>query len=206
MDEQKKIFIDLDGTLIDNTKRIYECYKKIVSDFCETPISEINFWKYRNICKNPTDFLKKAGHGFEWQEYNKFFLDVIENVEYLIYDTITESNVQKLMDCKQENIKLILLTARRNRENLIWQLRKLNIFDCFSEIINTSGVVKSEYMKEYIVNVYDKMVGDTLDDYDFAVSKKIEFVRVISNYQWNNEIEPYSTISNFYELSLEEKL
>ena len=54
------IFCDLDGTLLEDKKRHYECYKDIIIQYGGNPISKDEYWNGKRHKIRCDDLLKKS--------------------------------------------------------------------------------------------------------------------------------------------------
>ena len=171
------IGFDLDGTLLDSRCRHVELLKKILIEE-QLNIDLKNLIDFKSNGKNNVDFLVQSGLPLsKAQEIQKKWMDHIEDPEYLSLDVLYPYSIDllsKLSKCH----KLILLTARNNKEGVINQLKKLDISKFFDDIFiipsNPEVIInKGECLKNNHVSVY---YGDTKSDFIACSNTGIKFI------------------------------
>jgi len=184
----KKIFFDLDGTLIDSKKRLYVLFCDLTQ---QNKLSFDEYWdlKKAKVCHSS---ILKDYFGFSElliKNFNDEWLGLIENSKYLDLDALfsyTEDVLRKL----SKNHELFIVTARQDNEALTQQLRKLKIINYFKQILVTEAKkTKVELLQEYFndLSTNDILVGDTGMDVSAARELGIISVAVLSGFR-NREV------------------
>ena len=182
------VIVDLDGTLLDYSRRSHAVYSKIVKNV-EMKISE--YVGNRNLGYSNWELAKEND---EWKNktYDNFtsaWIAQIEEREYLLFDSVISGAIPWLTNISTK-YRVVLCTARRNQTNLTWQLQELGLVGLFSEIIVTeSKRTKLEALASIVENSrFAIMIGDTVSDYRTGTSLKIETVLVRTGLQNYDEI------------------
>jgi phosphoglycolate phosphatase len=136
------LFIDLDGTILDDARRHYATYTEVLSgpDMRGLPLPEREFWSLWREAK-PFEELLRASRLFptKFKAFTELFEARLESPEMLALDTIragTETALGKLYT----KTPIILIAERKDRINLDNQLVSLKIAKYFAQVL--SGVPK----------------------------------------------------------------
>lgn len=166
-----KIFFDLDGTLIDYSKRNYFVYKLLAKKYKQRTLSFSTYWKLKRSKIIPVDN----------KNFSQDFINLIESPESLKKDKLFKYSKQVLDLLKNKGCKLYLVSYRASKKQTILQLKSLGIYDYFTEVCLGKGfngnTTKAKYIKRYYTkddNVY--VVGDTEDD--VLAAKKVNAISV----------------------------
>lgn len=132
------LFMDLDGTILDVRARHYATYLEVLSmpDMRGQPIPEKEYWGLRREQK-PFDEMLRMSRLFppKFKTFMERFDARIETPEMLILDTVrtgTETALGKLYT----KTPIILVTQRKDAENLKSQLASLKIDKYFAETLS----------------------------------------------------------------------
>lgn len=164
-----KIFCDLDGTLIDVSARHYKVYMDTITELGGAPIPKDVYWDLKRRKTKWPVLLEMSGVS---PDNEKDFLDrfivKIEDPEYLRIDTVLPG-VVKALDAFHTLGDCYLVTLRRNRQNVLWELNYLGLTSHFTEILTghseTDGYdVKIELMRKKLGSSEGVMIGDTEAD------------------------------------------
>lgn len=127
--------------------------------------------------------------------------EIIESEHYLSFDRLF--NIEKL---KKFDYR-ILITYRKNRKNLINQLKKLKIHDFFDKIITPENSLSIKEFKFETIKKYKDnnsiVIGDTKTDIISAKKNNIYSIGVLSgitNLARMENINPKMIINNINEL------
>lgn len=190
------IAFDLDGTLIDISKRDYLVYKYILDDLGGSSIEFKRYWMLRKSHANIFDILRESKLGNE--KHNEFLIkrgSLIEDPLFLRFDTLFDSTVDVLTKLSKE-YSCNIVTKRQSEENTLNQIRKIGINDYFTKIV----VVPDD--KEIGYSSIDNLiciVGDTEFDINVANRLGINSVAVttgIRNTDFLKKINPTYICSN----------
>ena len=164
------IFIDLDGPILNNTPRLYRLYSDLLIRFGFKPLSKNDYWELKRNCIKEEAILK-TNDGFDLnliQVYKKQRSDNIESEEYLALNEVTTGCYDSL-DFLSKQGNLILVTTRRNRDNLIWELDQKKLDGYFKKIFCDfndnlpAWQVKINLIRRFIpaFEKRDVIIGDT---------------------------------------------
>ncbi|MCZ8021384.1 MAG: HAD family hydrolase [Cyclobacteriaceae bacterium] len=186
------LFIDLDGTIIDARKRVYEVFRFLV------PTSNLSFDAYWEI--------KRAGISNESILINHFnFSDLqianfisqwmkeIEKENWLELDKPFDNIKSKLQNLKK-NYKLILVTARQSTTNTLKQLKQLQLDTYFDDILITNQTLTKQVIikQKFDVTSEDLIVGDTGKDIETGKALGIKTVAVLCGFLSASTLEKYN--------------
>lgn len=175
--------LDLDGTLIDSSKRHYVLMEKLLKKYAE------------DITFNPGDYMEYKRMGNSGKQYLKEELGLtkeisdaismewvksIEDEEYMDLDELYPDTVEFLDALKQKQYKIIFLSARHNRTNTLKQLEKFGIKEYADAIYVVSPERATEEKLEVIMTYQESgketiIVGDTENEYDTAYAAGINY-------------------------------
>lgn len=174
--------LDLDGTLIDSTKRHWVLMQKLLKQYCPDIIGQfdpVEYMQYKADGHSGKQYLTeilhlddaKAGEvQREWQER-------IEDEEYLQLDCLYDDTIPFLEARKEQGDTIVYLTARQSRQGLYSTLDRLEIRDYASQVIvvdpRNAKAGKIAAVRE-LLQAGEKMilVGDTENEY--AVAQELQ--------------------------------
>jgi phosphoglycolate phosphatase len=169
MTDKPTIFVDLDGTLLDSRRRLHSlfCELAAVEDY---PLSE--YWETkRRPVSNEALLIERFGKtARETAVFVQEWLFAIEHDRFLALDTL-HPGVSDALSHLGKTYRPVLLTARQSEEGAVRQLRGLEIFDHFADILVTgSGRTKVATLEAvgYQPGPRDAAVGDTGEDVKVA--------------------------------------
>jgi len=183
---KKRIFIDFDGTIVDIKNKYCELYKEANKKFNLNIFNNNIYWKYkRNKISEKEILFKNNINLADIDRYLSFRTLHIEDKRYLAFDKLIISEARK--NGFKKNGELYLITLRKNKNNLFWELKKLGIKDSFKEILCREDLGEQrlednndEIQKKKLLNMFypfrlgDILIGDTEVDYSIGVSFKIQ--------------------------------
>lgn len=183
-----KVFLDLDGTLIDSRRRVYQVFVDLIGD--DALSGRINFEEYWAF--------KRAGRSNAWLLQHRFGFDatgvasfiarwmgVIEAPGYLSIDTpfAWTSAVVEALGRRHE---LFVLTARQFEAAVCEQLKRFGLLDRFAAVLVTGQTCsKAELVRARAIGVSpeDVIVGDTGADIEAARVLGVRAVGVLSGFR-----------------------
>lgn len=164
------IFIDLDGPILNNMPRLYSVYFNLVNALGFKPLSESYYWKLKRACINEETILRKTGCFDQKfiQVYVKQRIKNIENKEYLSLNKVTDRCRNSLRFLSKQG-NLILVTARKSKENLMWELKQKGLYSYFKKVLCdfndtiTAWELKFDLINRFVsrINANDIIIGDT---------------------------------------------
>ncbi|MCI9380435.1 MAG: HAD hydrolase-like protein [Dorea sp.] len=174
------IFCDLDGTLLEDKKRHYECYKDIIIQYGGNPISKDEYWNGKRHKIRCDDLLKKSEFKESMELYRREWIQRIEQEKYLSFQ-ILKPRISKVINFFKKNVKQVnLITMRKNKKNLIDQLTKFGIIESFDSIY--IGTAESDNKKSDLIDGYygkkTLTIGDSEDDMELAMKIGSSFLAV----------------------------
>jgi len=187
----RNLFIDLDGTLIDARKRVYEVFRFLV------PTANFSFDAYWEI--------KRAGISNESILANQFdfsdlqianfisrWMQEIEKENWLELDEPFDNVENKLQKLKNE-YKLILVTARQSTTNTLKQLKKLQLDIYFDDILITNQTLTKQVIikQKFDITSDDLIIGDTGKDIEAGKALGIKTIAVLSGFLSASTLEKY---------------
>lgn len=188
---KKTIFFDLDGTLLDARKRLYQLYV----DLSCSSISFDEYWLYKRAQRS-NDWLLEYLEKFTPEKIEMFksiWLDKIELKEYLELDE-PFPQIKEILSVLSGSYNLVLITGRQSYENLIWQLKKFEIADYFVKVLNTANKISKEEMIQQYTNVFqpeDIIIGDTGIEVIAGRNLGIKTVALLSGFRNKEALEKY---------------
>lgn len=204
----KYIFVDFNGTILDDVDLCLELLNKILMNQNKKTITKE---EYKNIFKFPIkQYYLDAGITFDNESYESLAVKFIDKYKILSKKCNLFSNtIDTFKYLRNKNIHLILLSASE-KNNLLEQCKYYGIVDYFDEILGINNIYaesKSGLGLDYInKNKIDKeeciFIGDT--DHDFLVSREmgVKCILVTSGHQSPNVLNKCNTkiLNNFNEI------
>jgi phosphoglycolate phosphatase-like HAD superfamily hydrolase len=132
------LFLDLDGTLVDDTKRHYATYVELLGmpDLRGVPIPDKEYWGHRREGKPVDEILRKSRlFPTKFKLFGERFAERLETPEMLALDTLrtgTETALGKLYT----KTPIVLVTQRRDATELANQLARLGVRKYFAEVLS----------------------------------------------------------------------
>ena len=198
-----KIAVDLDGTIIDSSKR----HLYVLNDALKELKQSINTDDYLEYKRNGNStFFYLLNKGFDEtlaKTITSRWTELIENENYLKYDELYSDSV-KFLEKNFTNFDLILITARNNKNGTLFLLDKLNISKYFKHIFivptgANAGDTKAKTLKSYNPIA---IIGDSEVDYNTAKKLDITFYTLHRGFR-NKDFWIKKRLKNTYESLLE---
>ncbi len=164
------IYLDFDGPILDFSERSYQAYKDALDlNLGERPLNrKMYLRRKRNKTTLKTIYRQSRGK-LDYKNFETRYLKNIEDKRYLKFDRLNKNiiNFLKNNSCN----RLILVTLRKNRKNLMDELRRFKIKKYFDKILNkkagaNSHVIKADLIhKDGLFNKHNSIIiGDTEAD------------------------------------------
>jgi len=184
----KKIFFDLDGTLIDSSKRSYCAYKKILKGFGKKYLSEKIYLQLKRKKVSIEAILKKSNAEKDIKIFEKNWKKIIETNYFLKYNRLI-SGVIPLLKELSRSYDLFLITLRKDKSCLIKELRRMKIFPYFKKIIRIKPgeeryIAKLKAIKKF-AKKNDIIIGDS--ETDIRAGKKLKIFTIAVSNGWRNK-------------------
>ena len=191
--QRTTLFFDLDGTLLDVHQRIYKAHQDALQHLNHR--SPYTFEQYIQLKRQKTsekEITSKILSETEYEQYSKKRNELIEKEEYLQLDTITKTSVEKIKELKKDHW-LILLTNRKNKENTLQQLDRLNLSHLFEEIIicNETETKYDNIQKSLFFNKDAIIIGDTEEEMTIGQKLGIKHIAITSGMRTKEILQQY---------------
>lgn len=161
-----KIFLDLDGTLLNVKHKCYMVYSNTLSygGFHTIPIS--TYWKMKRNKVSEREIVLRTTTTIFAKYYEEKFKFLIETMDYLVLDSVYDK-VYKVLNKLFYTHDLYLVTSRHNKPNLDRQLLYFDLHKYFKHIYSAgeTEIKKADLIKNEIVDTSNCIIiGDTEED------------------------------------------
>jgi phosphoglycolate phosphatase-like HAD superfamily hydrolase len=172
----EKIFLDLDGPLLNGKERHYRCYKDILEKHGYTPIAIDEYWEKKRSLFNRRDLLDLSGAGKIYDLFVEDWLLMIETPEMLSLDKVQDGALECLQNWKVQGMVLTLVTLRKNKSGLEAQLNITGLRSYLDAVLACDYAEGGEGKAAAVLNLYSDVislrnalwVGDTEADWTAA--------------------------------------
>ena len=193
------VFIDFDGTIIDNIQRQYMVYQNVAAGLGLTKtLKKSDYWQCR---RSGVSFamLFNIKHAIaDIALVQKKYKQLIEKRDYLNKDKLISRAIKELQKLSKD-YNLVLVSLRSRRNNFYWQLRELGIGKIFSDIKVGSaegGAVKTKVgliKKSRFYGVGNRyLIGDTEVDIQAGQKAGCDVITVYSGIRSSEYLRKYS--------------
>ncbi len=188
------LFLDLDGTLFDSRKRLFNLFSDLTS---QTLLSFEDYWELKRNMHNHafilTEFLAYAPE--EIDIFSKNWMQLIESEKYLDDDFPFEYTIPTLTRFKEEGHKINLITARQSKIGVQYQLDKYKMTFLFDELyITENKKSKIELLQDAAIstNTQNIICGDTGLDILTGKAFGMKTYAVLSGFRSKPFLKKYS--------------
>lgn len=201
--KKRKIFFDLDGTLIDSSIRMYRLFCLLITN-CKMSYDE--YWNIKRQGVSQKEMLIKY-FNFNENQCNIFhdsWMSKIEEDNILLLDSLfidTDKVLEKLYKAND----LFVVTARQKKDKTRSQLKKLQIDKFFQDILITEQKIDKYLIiknKLSSINSNDIIIGDTKEDIETGIKlgiRKFAVTTGMLNYERLKTYNPDKTYKNLTE-------
>lgn len=136
------LFLDLDGTLLDVTRRHYATYLTVLEqpDVRGVPIPDREYWGLRREGRPPEEILKRSRlFPTKYKLFQERFDEALESPEMLGLDVL-RPGVETALGKFYTKTPIVLVTQRRDGEALESQLASLKIRKYFVTVLSGAPV------------------------------------------------------------------
>lgn len=196
------IYTDLDGTLLEDKFRHYKCYCDIIHKFGGIVLDITDFWENKRNKVPRNILLEKSKFAGSYEDYFTEWVERIEQPEYLEKEILKPRIFEVLDYLRQHCDKLVLVSMRKNRNNLLNELTVLGIRDYFDDIIIGSvlnGQTKADLVKK-VEELKCLVLGDTEDDQMLAEKLSCDFIAVTNGLRDKQYLVAERMVKELYEL------
>ncbi len=191
---------DFDGTLVDSSERLYKLFKFLVP---ESTFTKEEYWALKRNKINHQMILSQYFPQYSFEDFNKKWLHLIEQPEYLRLDFCYTDTIKVLDELSVLN-DLYLLTARQYKINLFSELDRFDIKKYFKQVF----VTENTYSKEDLLNqipftAKDYFISDMGKDIALGNKAHLQTVAISHGFMSRNkliEYKPKQIITNLSEL------
>jgi len=190
-DTKSLVVFDLDGTLVDTSKLIFDSFNFVLKKYSGVEMSP---GQIRSYFGPPEDVAIKKILGEK--DFELVWSDYLQYYESHLFETaVFPGIVDLLRDLKSQGIKLAIFTGKGNETTKI-TLVYHRLIDFFDMIVTGSIVKNHKPDKEGIELIMNTLgidreqivlVGDSMADYNAATAAGIDFVAAL--YDSNNVTE-----------------
>lgn len=163
----KKCFIDFDGTIVNNKKRLYQFFVDNLKNEHKECLDINEYWQMKKLAINEVEWVNKTfSASYSVSEIGCKKARDIENDFYLSYEEIFDYSIDEIKRFKKQYF-VVLVTRRENEKGLQDELNRFKLADLFDDVIilKHGDEKKSDAIKKkYNVTDSDILIGDTEDD------------------------------------------
>ena len=123
----ERIFLDLDGPLLDGKERHYRCYQSILESFGLKPVGFDDYWESKRALVSRKELLLASGAQSIYEEYLVAWLNLIETPAMLALDKVQDGAIECLRAWKSQGAELLLVTMRKDKVALERQLESTGL-------------------------------------------------------------------------------
>jgi len=189
--QNKSIYIDLDGVIINPCNRLYNIYKELMKN--KPILSKKEYWGFKRRKISEEEILRKTVNNEIFiKNYIKKRKNLIEQMNYLKYDKLFKNSIKSLKKLKEDN-RIILVTRRYDKKNLFKQLKMLNLKNIFDKILVSGMKSKKELIlgDQYFDKKNSIIIGDTEEDIQTGRSLGIKTIAVLSGIREKKYLKEY---------------
>jgi len=197
---KKNIVIDLDGTLLDSSKRHFVLLREILKSQ-KIKLNINDYMSYKRTGRSTKDYLVSKGLDINiTSEICKKWVKNIENIKLLKLDKLYKDS-KEFLEKYYRKYNLILITGRLNRKNTKEQINSLDISKFFKkiEIVKPTKDVSEKKIKLTQKYKCFAIIGDTETEKKVSDSLKIKFYPINRGFRskkyWSNlNVFSYSSL------------
>ena len=176
MNKIKRIFVDLDGPLLEGKGRHYFCYRTILEQRGFKPVGLEDYWEGKRRMVSRRELLAASGAEDIYVAFLNDWLGIIESPRALEIDSLQEGALGCLGKWRARKLELFLVTMRRNVAALDMQLNATGLREFLDEVLvcdhSGGGASKAAAVRKRLSAVgpvEDALwIGDTEADWEAA--------------------------------------
>lgn len=157
------VFCDLDGTLLDISEKFHRIYSHLLREHGHEPMEKGDYWKLRRSGLTTPDILARTGAESLLARCESGFLDRVEDREWMTFDTVFDG-VPDLLRRIRTAGRVVLVTLRRDRQALAWQLSHTRLADHLDLVLSGHEPQREAWQLKA------GLVREALPDCDFSSS------------------------------------
>lgn len=129
-----QLFINLDGTLLDVSRRYYAVYSDLLRQSGFTPFDAATYWSLKRLSIEESCIVGRSTCNGFVDDYLMQHPVLLENPAYLMLDSL-QPGVKQQLGSWSEQHQIILTTSRREYQPLLAQLDYFAIRNSLSEVL-----------------------------------------------------------------------
>lgn len=186
-----KVFLDLDGTILDVSYRCYRLYFNILTYGGFDVLDMRDYWTLKRANVSEKEIASRTTPPVFAEYYVRKRLSLIDTMDYLVLDKVLDGVYETLGKWSLDH-DLYIVTARQNRLNLDRQLFLFDVHRYF-KFIYSAGPQRVKKEKLIRHEVSDKtnciIIGDTEQDIEAGKALGITTVAVGTGVRERFELE-----------------
>lgn len=208
----KTVYLDLDGPVLDGRYRHYSCYSDILLQFGYNPMKLEHYWEMKRLRLDRTKQLAVSGATDIYNQFFSLWIERIEEKKYLELDRLQPMVHETLTLWKSGNIRIILVTMRNKRDNLLWQLDNFALSPLFDDVIAVGSHDSCEGKSKAVQNLVngsnnnnELWIGDTEIDLKSARSLGIPICLLscgLRDREYLNGLKPDFLVSDLASINI----
>lgn len=189
----KTIYLDLDGTILDIRHRLCSIYIDSVKELGGRALPVKTYWqsKREHLAE---ETIAKYSNIKDIQRYIELRKEKLESPRYLRHDRLIPLALESLTRLKRDS-QLKLVTLRKSKDNLYYQLRKLGMESLLDKVLirGNGNRLKAEMISSDIGFKSSKsaIVGDTERDIFAGKFLNIGTIAVLSGIRSRDKLVSY---------------
>lgn len=160
----KTIFLDLDGPVIDVSRRYYAVHREILKDIDVTPAPYAVYWEGKRKRQALDQIEPGLADPSVLSRYRVRWLESIEDRRFLYFDQMQQGAAPALQHLRGEGFQLVAATLRQQCDNLLWELERLGVRGAFDEILCSGDTQSAEgwILKRRLIETAPQRLRDAL--------------------------------------------
>lgn len=156
------ILFDLDGPVLDVSDRYYRLYADLLRSRGLVPSPKADYWARKRRAETERDIVAGLDGSESWtEEYLRLRRERIETHEYLAHDRSWPGMTESISELRSW-ATVLLVTLRRSRDSLLWQLDQLKLADRFDRILSGAPAAHESREGVKIALVREALSGQRL--------------------------------------------
>lgn len=133
----KVCFCDLDGPLLEVSEKYYRAYADLIAENGGQPLPKERYWSLKRQRMPSGEVLQlSSAPGLSTAVFTGDWVARVESQEYLRHDCL-QAGALEALDALAKRYELVLVTLRRSRELLMWQLGETGLLPWFDAILSS---------------------------------------------------------------------